>query len=79
MIKCTFKDILFLGVLNWIAIHSRTKNYQEIISTPCDGKVKYARVFQIQYSLQLTNTLKGGHLSLADKSFFTGRFLVKVS
>ena len=45
--KSTFKDISFLGVLNWVTIHSQTEKYVEIISTPCDRKVKHARVFQI--------------------------------
>ena len=31
----------------------------------------------IQFFLQLVDTLKGGHLWLADKIFFPGRFLVK--
>ena len=34
---------------------------------------------KIEYSLQLTDTLKGGHLWLATTFFFTGRILVKVS
>ena len=33
----------------------------------------------VQSSLQLTDTLKGGHLQLADRFFFTGRFPVKFS
>ena len=33
----------------------------------------------LQYSLQLTETLKGGHLWLEDNFFFTGWTLVKVS
>ena len=32
-----------------------------------------------QYSLQLTDTLKGGHLWLADNFFFSDRILVKIS
>ena len=51
MTKSTFKEISFLGVLNQVTTHSQTEKYVEIISTPHDGKVKRARVFQI--------TLKG--------------------
>ena len=47
MAKSTFKGISFLGVLNFVAVHSQTKKYLEIISTPRVGKVKHARVFQI--------------------------------
>ena len=47
MTKYTFKNISFLGVLNWVTIHSQTDKYVEIISTPCDGKVKHAKIFQI--------------------------------
>ena len=47
MSKNTFKDITVLGVLNWVAIHSQTEKYVEIISTPRDGQVKHARAFQI--------------------------------
>ena len=47
MAKSTFKGISFLVVLNFVAVHSQTKKYLEIISTPRVGKVKYARVFQI--------------------------------
>ena len=42
-----FKDISFLGVLNWVTIHSQTEKYVENISTPRDRKVKHSRVFQI--------------------------------
>ena len=47
MTKKTFKDISFLEVLNWVTVHSQTEKCVEIISTPCDWKVKHARVFQI--------------------------------
>ena len=40
MINSTFKDILFLGVLNWVTVHSQTEKYLEIIFTPHDEKVK---------------------------------------
>ena len=46
MTKSTFKDISFLGVLNWITIHSQTEKYVEIISSPRNEKVKHAKVFQ---------------------------------
>ena len=44
MTKSTFKDISFLGALNWLAIDSQTEKYVEIISTPRDGNMKHARV-----------------------------------
>ena len=47
MTKSTFKDISFLGVLNWVTVHSQTDKCVEIIPTPRDWKVKHARVFQI--------------------------------
>ena len=47
MSKSTFQDNSFLAVLNWVAVHSQTKKYLEVISTPRVGKMKYARVFQI--------------------------------
>ena len=47
MTKSTFKNISFLGVLNWVTIHSQTEKHVEIISTLRDGKAKHARVFQI--------------------------------
>ena len=34
-------------VSNWVTIHSQTEKYVDIISTPRDGKVKHARVYQI--------------------------------
>ena len=37
MTKSAFKDISFLGVLNWVTIHSQTEKYVEIISTPQVG------------------------------------------
>ena len=45
--KITIKVISFLGVLNWVTVHSQTESCVEIISTPRDWKVKHARVFQI--------------------------------
>ena len=36
MTKSTFKDILFLKVLNWVTVHGQTEKYVEIISTPRD-------------------------------------------
>ena len=45
--KSTFKDISFSGMLNRVTDQNLTANYVEIISTPFDGKVKHARVFQI--------------------------------
>ena len=30
MTKSAFKDISFLGVLNWVTIHSQTEKYVEI-------------------------------------------------
>ena len=45
--KITIKVISFLGVLNWVTVHSQTESCVEIISTPRDWKVNYARVFQI--------------------------------
>ena len=47
MTKSTYKDISFLGVLNWVTIHGQTEKYVEILSTHRDGKVKHAKVFQI--------------------------------
>ena len=47
MTKSTYKDISFLGVLNWVTIHSQTEKYVEILSTHGDGKVKHDKVFQI--------------------------------
>ena len=37
MIKRTFKEISFLGILNWIT--TQTNKYEEIISTPHDRKI----------------------------------------
>ena len=34
MIKNTFKDISFLGVLNWVSLHNELEKYVEIIFTP---------------------------------------------
>ena len=39
MTKSTFKDISFLEVLSWVAVHSQTMKYLEIISTPRFGEV----------------------------------------
>ena len=47
MNKSTFKSISFLGMLNWVTVHSRTEKYVEIIYTPRDRKVKHVRVFQM--------------------------------
>ena len=47
MTKSTFKYISFMGELNWVTAHSKTVKCGKIISTPCDWKVKHARVFQI--------------------------------
>ena len=44
MTKSSFKDILFLGVLNWATVHNQIEKYMEIISTPRDGKMKHAKV-----------------------------------
>ena len=47
MTKSTFQDVSFLGVLNWVTVHSQTDKCVEIISAPHDGKVKHAGVFQL--------------------------------
>ena len=47
MIKSTFKDISLLGVLKRVTVHSQTEKYVETVSTPRDGKLKHARVFQV--------------------------------
>ena len=47
MIISTFKGISFFGVLNWVTVHSQIAKCVRVISTPHDGKVKHARVFQI--------------------------------
>ena len=55
MIKSTFKDNLFLGVLKWVTVHSQTEKCVQIISTPLDWKGKHARVFQIALQGQEEN------------------------
>ena len=47
MSRITVNYILFLGVQNWLSVHSQTMKYVENISTPCDGKAKHVRIFQI--------------------------------
>ena len=47
MIKSTFKDISFLGVLNLVTFHSQTETYEKIIFAPRHWKMKHAGVFQI--------------------------------
>ena len=47
MTKSAFNDVSFLEVLNWVTIHSQTEKYVEITSTPHDGKMERAKVFQI--------------------------------
>ena len=47
MTKSTFQNVSFLGVLNWVTVHSQTDKCVEIISAPRDGKVKHAGVFQL--------------------------------
>ena len=49
MTKSTFKDISFLGELNWFTVHSQTDKCVEIIPTPF-GEGRLSKEFFLQSS-----------------------------
>ena len=89
MPKCDFnkvaKQLNWNHTLAWVFSCKSCCIFSEylFLRTPlggcfCSKFIRFLKIW-VQYSLQLTDTLKGGHLWLADNFFFTGWILVKVS